>query len=276
MRQYIFLFGLSLLAGSCHEKKEKILPRYQSLTESVYATGIVYPRNAYKVFALTDGYITNLLVDEGEIIKKDQVLLVPESDQQRIRLSNAGANYYTARLNSASNSPVLEEMLASLQSSKSRMENDSVNFIPYRNLLENDATSKSEFDRVALAYQTSRNDLRALQNRYRKTEIQLRNELQNARSQYRLNAEDQSSYRIKSRIDGRVYEFYKEEGELVRRGEQVALIGNPKDLYLQFNIDELDIDKVKIGQVVLVKLNGYPDQIFHDSLEKISVVVKRK
>jgi multidrug resistance efflux pump len=151
-----------------------------------------------------------------------------------------------------------------------------VNFIPYRNLLENDATSKSEFDRVALAYQTSRNDLRALQNRYRKTEIQLRNELQNARSQYRLNAEDQSSYRIKSRIDGRVYEFYKEEGELVRRGEQVALIGNPKDLYLQFNIDELDIDKVKIGQVVLVKLNGYPDQIFHDSLEKISVVVKRK
>ncbi len=87
------------------------------------------------------------------------------------------------------------------------MENDSVNFIHYRNLLENNATSTAEYDRVALACQTSRNDLRALQNRYRKTEIQLKNELHNAMSQYRLNAEDQSNCRVRSRMDGRVNEF---------------------------------------------------------------------
>lgn len=71
MKRYIFLLGLSLLSGGCQEKKEKLVPRYQSLTESVYASGIIYPRNAYKVFPLADGYIANLSLSEGEIIRKD-------------------------------------------------------------------------------------------------------------------------------------------------------------------------------------------------------------
>jgi multidrug resistance efflux pump len=160
-------------------------------------------------------------------------------------------------------------MAAVLQSARARMQNDSVNFVRYRNLHEQNATSRMEYDRAALAYRTSCNDYRALASRYRNTQTSLADNLRNARTQYQLDAEAQSDYQVRSRIDGKVYELYREEGELVKRGEPVALLGDPSGVYLKLGIDELDIHKVQRGQPVLVKLDSYPDRVFGAVVEKI-------
>jgi multidrug efflux pump subunit AcrA (membrane-fusion protein) len=141
--------------------------------------------------------------------------------------------------------------------------------VRYRNLYEQNATSRMEYDRASLAYRTSCNDYKALLNRYRNTQTSLADNLRNARTQYELDAETQSDYQVRSRIDGKVYELYREEGELVKRGEPVALLGDPSGVYLKLGIDELDIHKVQRGQPVLVKLDSYPDRVFRAVVEKI-------
>ena len=72
-----------------------------------------------------------------------------------------------------------------------------------------------------------------------------------------------------SRINGRIYEVYKEPGELVRRGEAVALLGDQGKVYLRLNVDELDVEKVKPGQAVLVKLDSYPDKVWKANITKV-------
>ncbi len=263
------LLLICLLPAGCSEKREKASPQYRHLTESVYASGSVQPRHEYKVFAVVDGYLIRRRVNEGDTIRAGDPIFDLEGEKQEIRLRTARANYRTARENAAGSSPILEELAASLQSSEARMENDSVNFVRYRNLYEQNATSRLEYDRMALAYRTSRNDYLALQNRYRKTEISLQSDLRNAHSQYQLDIEEQADYQVKSRIDGKVYELYKEEGELVKRGEPVALLGDKADVYLKLGVDELDVHRVKRGQTVLVKLDSYPDRTFRAVVEKI-------
>jgi multidrug efflux pump subunit AcrA (membrane-fusion protein) len=102
-----------------------------------------------------------------------------------------------------------------------------------------------------------------------KLENDLKFNLENAQNQMQLNQKQLEDYVIKSFISGMVLETYKEEGETVRRGEVLALLADPKKVYLRLEVDELDIEKVKIGQPVLVKLDVYRDALFKARVSKI-------
>ncbi|MBD0258238.1 MAG: biotin/lipoyl-binding protein, partial [Cytophagales bacterium] len=195
--RYASLPGLTLLlAGgllaACSGKREGATPEYRALTESVYASGRVQPRHEYKVFATVDGYLVRRRVTEGDTVRAGEPLFELESEKQNILVRNARANYRTAAANAAATSPVLEELAATLQTARARMQNDSVNFVRYRNLYEQNATSRMEYDRASLAYRTSCNDYKALLNRYRNTQTSLADNLRNARTQYELDAETRS------------------------------------------------------------------------------------
>ncbi len=276
MKFFILIGGITLLLFSCQKKRETAHPELRSLTESVYAAGNILPDNEYKLYALADGYLVQSQVKEGDTIHTGQVLFTLESDQQNIRVGNARTNLETARTNAAAGSPVLAEMEASLQSARAKMQQDSVNFVRYKNLWENNATSQIEYDRAALAYRTARNDFQAVQSRMQRTRTQLQNELANARSQYDLSTVEKGNYQLTSRIHGRVYEIYKEIGELVRRGETVALLGDQQSVYLRLTVDELDVEKVKPGNSILVKLDSYPDKVWKATVTKVYPMLNQR
>jgi len=58
-------------------------------------------------------------------------------------------------------------------------------------------------------------------------------------------------------------------GELVRKGEAVALLGNANGVYMQLAVDETDFAKLRIGQQVLVKMDAYGDRVFKAQVSKI-------
>ena len=57
IRSSTHLLILSLFLVSCQQKSETASPTYKSLTEAVYASGNVFPKNEYKVVANADGYL---------------------------------------------------------------------------------------------------------------------------------------------------------------------------------------------------------------------------
>ena len=78
---------------SCQQKSETASPTYKSLTEAVYASGNVFPKNEYKVVANADGYLQQQLVNEGDVTKANQLLFSLESLSQDAR-AEAAANIY--------------------------------------------------------------------------------------------------------------------------------------------------------------------------------------
>ncbi len=266
---------LALLTG-CTDKKQPVKPQYTLLTQAVYASGNLLPKNEYQVFAQADGVLLRKTVNEGDTITIGQILFELENDKQTIRSQNAWEQYRIARNNALTNSPVLQELEAALATAKARWQNDSINHIRYKNLLENKATSRIEYDRASLAYETSKNEYVSLKNRFNKTYIQLQMELQNAEAQHKLNVEQNADFTVKSRLDGVVYEIYKEAGEIVRPNEPIALIGDPSQVYLKLTVDELDINKIKKGQQVLVKIDTYPNKVFTASIAKIYPMLNEK
>lgn len=260
---------LFLLAFSCQQKSETTSPAYKKLTEAVYASGNVFPKNEYKVVANADGYLQQQLVNEGDVVKGRQLMFSLESLSQDARAEAAANIYRQSEANYADNSPVLAELEAALRNARTKLDNDSVNYSRYKALYEQNAAAKADLERTELAYRTSKNDVAARQKAWARTKNQLYVDLQNTRSNFKVNLREGDNYRIRSIEAARVYEIYKKVGELVRRGEAVALLGNPNNVYLQLAVDETDFAKLKVNQEIVLKMDAYGDKVFKAKVTKI-------
>jgi HlyD family secretion protein len=269
---YVSTLVVSVLSG-CGRNGEFIYPETKPLIEAVYASGYVVSENEYQAFAQVDGYVAEKLVNDGDAVKKNDALYIIEADQQSARYRIAKETYELAARNFKDDSPALSELHATRMSARSKMQFDSVNFVRYANLLEKNATSKAEYDRIKLVYENARNDFQRADSRYRKAYDQLRLELRNAENQYRIARDESARYSIRSQVDGKIFRTYKEPGELIRRTELVAVVGSGDAFYLRLNVDELDIQRVKVGQPVLVKIDAYPEKIFNAEVSRIYPLV---
>jgi HlyD family secretion protein len=248
-------------------------PQEKPLVEAVYASGFVVSDQEYQVFSQVDGTLRQVVVKEGEEIKRDQPLLVIESNQQNARYTVARDAYEMAKKNYGENSPVMRELKSALATTHSKLEFDSVNFVRYGNLIKANATTRNEYDRAKLAYENSRNEQNLQMSRIERTRNDLYLAYQNAENQWKIAQEESGNYRLRSEVDGMVFKIMKEPGELVRRSEPIAVLGKKGNYYLKLSIDELDIQRVKAGQEVVMKIDAYPDMVFHGKIKKVYPMV---
>lgn len=71
-------------------------------------------------------------------------------------------------------------------------------------------------------------------------------------------------------ITGTVIQVKAREGQLVYPSQSLITIADTEDLYIQANIEETAIAKVKLGQKVDISIDGYPEESFSGRVEQIS------
>ncbi len=269
MKRLLYLILLTMPGLACQRDNDGTSPTYRELTEAVYASGNVYPRNEYTVTADATGIIQQRLVNEGDSIHHHQLLFVLESVTEEARQQAAANAYRQSRANLSGNSPVLAELEAQVRNARTRLANDSINYSRFRELYSQNATSQAELERDELNYTLSRNTLRAQLNTLQRSRDQIRLDVANNRSQLISSEVAGRNTRIRSFVDGKVYEVYKEPGEVIKPGEQLALVGSGQQLYAQLAVDESDFGRLRLGQDVLLKADGYPDRVFKARVSKI-------
>jgi HlyD family secretion protein len=269
MNRIIYFYILSLFLFSCKKEREKIYPRYMPLTEAVYASGKIKSLNEYKVYSTASGLLKNKKVKEGDIIHEGQIIAEIQSDVSDIKLNNSQTLLKQAEKNYSSDSPILLELKSQIESAKFKMENDSSNFFRYRDLLKQGIGTKADVEAREVMYKTSKNNYLAAGKRYINTKEQLETDYKNANSQAQISYSTKNDFEIRSMINGKVYALYKEVGEMINPQEPVALIGDAKQFFIELAVDELDINKVKIGQKALITMDTYGEKVFNAVIKKI-------
>lgn len=257
-----------LLFAQCNRSKT-IHAQRKAITEAVYASGFLVPKNEYKVYALADGYITEKYKQAGDEVKKGEAILQVQNDATAAKLSASGSAYELAKQNASDNSPVLLDLKNKIKSAEAKYRNDSLNYQRYKNMFDANALTKSQFDQAALALEVSGNDLQSAREMFRKTKDQLQVELKNAQSTYAASGMEAGNFTVRSLMDGVVYDLTKELGEAVRRNDIIAVIGEKGNKLLQLQVDQQDIDKVKLGQEVALKMDITGNKIYKATVTKI-------
>ncbi|MBL7778964.1 MAG: HlyD family efflux transporter periplasmic adaptor subunit [Chitinophagales bacterium] len=241
----------------------------KSITEAVYASGFLVAANEYKVYAMADGYVVSKNKEAGDNVKAGEEILRIQNDAAGAKVNAGSAALDLARINASEKSPVLSELKSKMKNAEAKFKNDSINLVRYKNMFSSNAVTKSQFDQATLAYEVSQNDWLAAQDNYRRTKEQLQVELKNAESTFAAAGLDFNNYSIKSILNGKVYELYKDLGEAVRRNDVVALVGDADKMILELNVDQSDVDRVKLNQEVVVKLDVTGEKVYKATVVKI-------
>jgi HlyD family secretion protein len=264
---------VTITCAGCNRNQDVITPQSKPLIEAVYAAGVVAARDEYEIFAQVDGYMQEKLVADGDAVKKGDVLFIIDNDQQSARFKITQETFNLARKNAGEDSPVIAELTASVASVKSKLQFDSLNYARYSNLIQQNATTKVEYERFKLSYENTQNEYALQQNRLRKIRDQLAMEFQNAKSQLQIAADESGRYLVRSEVAGKIFRTTKEKGELIRRGELLGVAGQDANFFLKLNVDELDIQRIQLKQKVKVKIDAYPGKFFTARIDKIYPMV---
>ena len=260
---------LCLVAGSCGDQEDKIVPVRMDITESVYTSVTIQPDSIYQVHASVSGLLERNLVSEGDSVQKGQAILQIINSTPKLNAENAALNLKLARENYSGNNAVLAGLQDEIAAARLKQRNDSINYLRQQKLWQQNIGSEVEFENRKLAYELSSNQLQLLENQYERTKTELATKVAQAENTFqsaRINSRD---FTVSSEITGTVYALYKEPGEIVTSMEALATIGSSNSFLIEMLVDEVDIVKLKTGQRTLVTLDAYGTEVFEALVSKI-------
>lgn len=85
-------------------------------------------------------------------------------------------------------------------------------------------------------------------------------------AQLELTAAD---YTLRSPVPAVIDRTFVEPGEYVQAGQRILMLHNPKEVWVEANIKETQLRKLKLGQVVHVAVDAYPDDKFVGRVARI-------
>jgi len=260
----VLIFGLILLP-SCKSKKNPILPETTDIVESVYASANIASADQYAVYSLMSGLLSANLVKEGDTVVAGQIIAQLDNANPSLNAQNARLALELSNRNLGN----LDELSAQLKTARNQQQLDSNNFLRQQELWAQNIGTKTQLESRQLAYEASRNNLNALQTRYRQTRIQLLLARDQAQNNVNITARSSNDFSITSKINGRVYALNYKPGELVVPQQPIALVGRSGQFILKLEVDEVDISKIKLGQVALISMDAFPGKVFEGKISKI-------
>ncbi|MBN7812577.1 efflux RND transporter periplasmic adaptor subunit [Algoriphagus sp. H41] len=262
------MFLVLLLGFSCGKpESEVITPHRQSLTESVYASGIIKARDQYEAFTLASGPIQEIFVEEGDTVRAGEPILKVFSEREA--LSRENAQLSQAYADQQANQSKLRDLELATDLAKSKMVNDSLLLSRQRKLWSQNIGSAVELEQRELAYQNSKTAYESYLLRHRDLRREIEFNSKSASKNLAISKVVEGDYTLRSKIDGVVFSILKEKGEMVSPQTPLAVIGSAAEFLLELRVDEYDISKVELGQVALVTMDSFKEEVFEAKVTRI-------
>jgi len=256
---------------SCSDKNDFVYPEKRNLVESVYSSVVIQPDSLYQSYAVVAGILDNNLIEEGDIVSKDQAIIQIINSAPKLNTQNAKLALELAKENYNGSAAILvfSGIKDEIAAADLKYQNDSINYFRQKNLWDQNIGSKTEYDSRKLAYELSLNNINLLRSRYNRTKNELNTAVQQAQNNYSTSLIATKDYTVKSKINGKVYALYKNAGEIVTTMEPLASIGSEKEFIIEMLVDEIDIVKIGKKQEVIINLDAYSEKVFTGKVTKI-------
>jgi HlyD family secretion protein len=248
------------------------------LAKSVVATGKVEPIIKVEVKSKASGIVKKLLVDYGDRVKRDQLLVQLDKQEIEAQVEQSRAALQAAEANLASSQ-------ADWERAKVDAEGPDVPLLKRAydravSMAQDGVVSQSALDDADKAYKmgvnkqnVSKAQVMVLQGKIAQSQAQI------AQSRANLTQlEEQLSYTdVKSPMDGIVLSRDVEMGDAVSSilvlGSSATLVmtlGDTSQVYVKGKVDESDIGRVYLGQPARIKVESFKDKTFNGVVTKIS------
>lgn len=264
----VLVFVSVIIHITCRNRPDTVQPVRRDIIDAVFASGYVIHSDEYIVASKIEGFILKSSIKEGDEVEEDDLLFQISGDVQSSQLENAVATYNDALSKANPDSPQITSLQTQIEQAQAKVELDKKNYERYSALIETNAVSKLEFDKAKLQYENSLSELQVHEKSLEDLMSSLKLNLKNAENQLKIQQDNYRDYFIKSFKKGRILNIFKEQGELIRRGESLAKIGSGRTIARLFLAEE-DINLIAVGQKTKISLNTDKDHPVDAVVSKI-------
>lgn len=250
------------------------------------------------------GRLDALLVDEGDQVKKGQVLARLDNEQYRIATEQARAALDTAQANYArlpydlqSKSILVEKArdqvaIAATAVKTAEISREDAQRILSKNeeLYKNGAiaeetlnASRSNYQKAETALQSARLSLQSSQTGLRDSEQQqaaagktqepvMLAGIRQAQAAYEAAAFNYRNSVLQAPLTGLVVRTAAQPGETLSPGQTVLSLARPGNIWVTANIEEKKISRLQKGQRVEIRIDAYPGKVFTGKVKTVGEV----
>jgi HlyD family secretion protein len=236
----------------------------RSITEMVSATGRIQPETETKISSDVSGEITELLVKEGDQVKKGDLLCRIRPDIYISAHDRMSAMVNTARAN-------LKTAQAQLEQAKAGLANSEALYNRNKRLFEQQAVSQQEFDAAKAQYESAKANVSALEEGVHAAEFNIRS---SEASLKEASSNLEKTY-IYSPVDATVSKLSVERGERVvgvtgLNGTEIMRLANLNEMEVSVEVNENDIIKVHRSDTAIIEVDAYMEQKFRGIVTEIA------
>ncbi len=241
---------------------EKVEER--DLESIVSASGKIQPKRSINISAETMGKVTSLLVREGDVVQKGQLLLQIDSKNLETNVQNREASLASARLQ-------LEQTRGQIDNARVALKEAEDTLKRQEQMFKAGLLPRDQWERVTNDVARQKTNLMVSEQSARTQEQRIKQEEANLNSaEYDLN-----KLRVVSPIAGIVTRRNIEEGETAvvgtmnNAGTVLLTIADLSVIETEIEVDETDIPFIRIGQPAKITIDALPDQTFPGKVTEV-------
>lgn len=253
-----------LIGGETIEKVTVDKAEEKKVVETVTASGKIQPETEVKLSSEVSGEVTELLVKEGDVVKKGQLLCKVRPDILQSGYERAVASYNSQKASVASS----QQQLAQTQAN---FDNAEVTFKRNQALFEKKVISASEFDAAKTTYLTAKANLAAAKANVTGAKYGLEQSGANVKEA----GANLARTTIYSPVDGVVSKLSIELGDRIlgtaqMAGTEIMRISNLTTMEVNVEVNENDINRVNVGDSATIEVDAFADKKFKGVVTEIA------
>ena len=266
----VLLVAVKMIAGKSDDgvkvSTEKAVKR--TIIETVNASGKVYPEIEVKISPDISGEITELTVQEGDSVRKGQMLARIYADIYASQRDEASSRVAQSEAGVANSNAALEALKATLDQAKSTYDRQ-------KQLLNDKVISKAEFEQNESALRSAQANYNAALQNIRS----LRAGVQSAETGLVQANKNLGRATIVAPMDGVISLLAVKKGERVvgtaqMAGTEMMRVADLKIMEVRVDVGENDVVKVSIGDSADVEVDAYNNRKFKGLVTQIAASTK--
>ena len=251
-------------------------------TDNAQVKQLIVPVNSR-----VQGFIQKIYFDEYQQVRKGDTLAVIEDAEFRLRLAQAEADYQNALSGQVVQNSTISTIQnnisvsdAGIQEAKIRLDNAEREYNRYKNLLEQEAVTKQQFDAIETNYQASKARYELLVRQKQSTALTKQEQTQRleqtnamiqlAEATLEIAKLNLSYTVITAPCDGTTGRKEIQEGQLIQPGQTLVDIVDQNDKWIVANYKETQTANIREGQPVELEIYSITDIVFKGVVKSIS------
>jgi membrane fusion protein (multidrug efflux system) len=293
---FIIILAILVIGGSWFGISKYQHGLHHEDTDDAQVSGDISP-----VIPRVAGYITDVKVSDNQHVKKGDTLLVLDNRDYVIKveqaeaalqiaqssLNSAKATTTAARANIATSQASIGTIDAQIEAGKVTLWRASQDHDRYANLIKDHSITQQQYEQALAAKQTAEKQLAILEEQKKQAQQQTNAvSIQSNATASQVGVADATIHQrqvdidaaklnlsytvITAPQDGLVSKVNVQPGQFVQQGQPLFSIVHSENVWVIANFKETQLDKMKEGQRVVIKVDAYPGHKFEAKLTSFS------